>query len=157
MKQKQNINLKQLFTDFLKENNIHKKFYATLKLQNSWKNYTEVQFLNEFLNSHYAPHVFEKLCWTLSIDGFDFWFNIHCKWNILIFKSFLPLLIYNFKKYNLYGNAISSIYKIPSMYKVLAFTEIESYPYRVCFKENVLTKKEFAKMHNKWMKIVENI
>lgn len=125
--------LKHTLIHFLNDNNIYDIFFNALEIQNKitfHNKLTKERFLNTYIDYSNIHNVFIFLSWSMTREGFYYWYEIHRKWQQKLFKEFLPIFIHTLKKHNLYECAMHQIYKDKSLIEALKTTSLKSYPAR---------------------------
>ena len=155
---KNHINLKLVFIEFLKDNGIYDKFFNLVTIH---CNKPKKVFLKEYCTATIASCIFNFIPWSLTREGFDYWYNMQQKWRKHLFKQVLPLFIYELKKHKVYKYAVFLSYKEEVFFKILEVTPITSYPHRLIYNrvfEKIPLSLEghvkLKKFENEWKNVI---
>ena len=148
-----NFNFKNLFIQFLKENNIYETFNEL------YESYYYIMPLDDMLNTHDKARAHEFLrffSWYNTPQGFKFWNNLHRKWRATIFKYILPTFVHLIKKNELYGPAIEIIHNYKHVLEYMKFESLrlDTYP-SILFKRAGVkyNPQNYTNLCEEWQKL----
>ena len=141
--------IKQLFIQFLKDNNSYNKFV------NNVINYKKVLYFENYFNyitiNGSINLIGEAFHWESTKEGYWFWRKLSEKWKKILFEFLFPYLITILKKHNLYGYVIINKYKEVKKLKELMEIGLPSnYPYKLFKDTEKLYTTGYWKIHEKW-------
>ena len=149
-----NFDFKNLFIQFLKENNIYETFN---ELYESYYIIPLDDILNTY-NKARANELLRMILWYNTPQGFKFWNNLHRKWRATIFKYILPTFVHLIKKNELYGPAIEIINNNSHVLEYLKFESIrlDTYP-SILFKRAGVkcSLKNYTNLCEEWKKLFD--
>ena len=141
--------IKQLFIQFLQDNNIYEQFINNLYYTSSLEDFIDCATIN---NS--ARFITKAFNWGKTKEGSYFWVKVSIKWKKTLFKHLLPQLIKIIKKNNLYGYFIINTFKNGKRIKGDAETLMPyDYLYEFFKDTNLLNTSDYKKMQEEWLTI----
>lgn len=153
MEEKNILDLKTLFINFLKENNIYNDFNVYCSPIPSL---IEEGVVGCTIMDYYG--IINTFNWSITKQGHSFWYEMHRKWKETMNKYIIKTFIKKLKQHNFYGDFIyiTKIRNINIKTFLNMSLDLEYYPHSIFLHSTMYHTKEFNNLVEEWRHIVIN-